>query len=48
VAHANEFGDFLFKLLDERAVVRQPAAVEHVVDSLEQATAVADVRPPDV
>ena len=37
-----------FELLDERAVVREPAAVQHLINARQQPVAVAEVGPADV
>ena len=44
----SEGGDFIFELLDVRAIVRQPVAVQHVIDSCEETVAVANIRTANV
>ena len=41
-------GDLGFKLLDISSIVRKPPAIQHVVDSGQQPTAVPDIRASDV
>ena len=48
MAYSEEFGNLLLELLDVGAVVRQPVAVQHIVDSREETVAIANIRPPDM
>ena len=48
VADADECGKFGLELLDIRTVVREPIAVEHVIDTRQEMLPIADIRPPDV
>ena len=48
MAHAEKLGNLPLELLNVRAIVRQPVAVQHVIDSREETVAVTDVRAPDV
>jgi hypothetical protein len=41
-------GNVLLELFEQRAVVGQPPAIEHVIDPLQKALATADIRSPDV
>src|ERR1019366_3346981 len=48
VPHAEKLGRLALELLDKRPVVREPPAVQHLIDAHQQAVAVADVGPADV
>ena len=48
VLHAEHGGQALLELLRERAVIGEPAAIQHVVDARHQPVSIADIGPPDV
>ena len=48
MANADEFRDAFFEFLDVGTVVGEPVAVQHVVDSIQEMFAVADIGPANV
>jgi hypothetical protein len=46
--HPDTPGDLCFELFDQRAVVREPAAIEHLVDARHQPLPIGNVRTPHV
>src|SRR5436190_13609874 len=48
VLHAEPGGESLFELVDERTGIREPAAIEQIVEARHQSIAIADVRTSDV